>query len=218
MIKRKATEMPDSAEEIFRKIMVGGPHRGLTNDLLFHLHKGFRVDVIRDLIKSDNPHASSAGVFLLEEMREAAASLRDVALELNNSPDAWRRRVFVRFAASIAEVDDDVLKKVYERLGDLDLSVRCAVIEWVVLASVKDTLSLCKLALFDFGGGLNDAITKLSTLDPERRRDIRALYIGLLMKNGVKSDIIFDKVKFEDSFTVCYFSTKFGKRKLKFSP
>jgi hypothetical protein len=210
--------MNEEAKLILERIKKGEQDGGLANDLLRHLRSGFPLDCVRELIASENRRASSAGVFLLEELRDKAAPLQDVALELSESRDASRRSAFVRFATYLKHPGQAILKKVYDILGDLDLGTRCTAIEWVVIASMEDTFSLCRIATNRYHEHIAEVVSFLENED-QKNRNFRALRIGLMLKLGKKRESIFEKIEMEDSFTIDFFRYKeTGRRTVKFRP
>ncbi|MER8761470.1 MULTISPECIES: hypothetical protein [unclassified Mesorhizobium] len=204
--------MADDPEQIVQKILHGDRSEELASKLLGHLNRGFRPDVVRDLIRSRNGYANSVGVFVLEEMRTKPASLRDVALELNDSPIPRRRSVFLSFAMSMSSADSEVIAKIRDRLDDLNLHVRCVAIEWIILAPTRDTLSLCRICIEGFDGSIQEAIDKLASAD-QNNRILRALRIGLLIKVRHPHKEVFSEILREDSFTIEYFAYKKNHRR-----
>ena len=191
-------------DEMFVKLKAGETDGKIINDFLSALNNGYRLSAIGELIESDNSDASSAGVFLLEEMAAKASSLEDVALKLSNSADAWRRKVFIEYFLKTKIANAEVIAQICDRLSDNDVYVRSWAILWVYRTNIENFVEIGKKLFGELFDEEVDAL-ELPLKKNNSDRANRAFKFAYLLRQSYSIEAISYKISMEDSFTFDFF-------------
>jgi len=122
-------------DELLARILAGDGE-GSGNDLLKECWRGFPVERLSPLLRSDVESAVKAGVFITSELAERSRPLLSDVEPLLNHPDTWVRTDAidtVNLAATAA--DAEIVARAIERITDSDRSVAYSAFQLLAAAS-----------------------------------------------------------------------------------
>lgn len=160
------------------------------------------LEFLIDLLRSEDPRDRSRGTYFLSEMRGGIQRLKEPVTRLADDYLSESRRVFVDYVGE-ALYDEETAKGLAKCLLDLNLFVRCAVIDWAVRVS-DDTLESF-VRCVESGGGMrkfkfHDPQNNEFWKEAERKRALRGLDIIQRLRTEEDIEEIRKIVPDEDSF------------------
>lgn len=151
---------PESAgDALVAKMLDGSDTTGLAFDLWGEVSRGYPVERMVPLFKSDLESAVSEGVWLAAELGPVARPLlRDIVPLLSHPSPAVRGRAVEAIGRAAASNDSEIIARAAERILDDHLGVRGEVVQLLVLQP-EDQLAAAQPHLLDRDVG--SAVTRL---------------------------------------------------------
>ncbi len=124
--------------------LLGGDETGLGNDLLDECWRGYPVERIKELLRSDVESAVKAGAFIASELAKLSGPLLSDIEPLLTHPDTWVRSDAID-AVNLAATSDDaeVVARAIERITDHDRSVRWSTFRLLAAATREELQAAC---------------------------------------------------------------------------
>ena len=171
------------------------------NDLRLLIESGVGLNIIHELLSSENKRENTIGILLLEELPSRVVESNEeylvkTAKRLSTDQDPWKRKVFIQFSMCLSEIDDNTIFTICAMLNDIHLDVRCWAIRFISKLPIAGR-DLSRSFLAEKAAGSADF--------PYKDRAYRAMKIADLLADGRNTSYIFSNVSCEDSYTVDFF-------------
>lgn len=120
--------------------LLGGDETGIGNELLKECWRGYPLDRISALLRSDRESAVKSGAYIASELAENSRPLLKDLESLINYPNTWVRSDAINAVNLAATVDDgEIVARAIERIVDNERSIRFSAFT-LLAASKRDKL------------------------------------------------------------------------------